>query len=169
MDKPIPGSEPLRFAFAHNNFNVVNLDKSLQFYREALGLTEIRRREKEGFTLVFLGDGQTAALRIKGHVVLPSGEVPLTVVIPEAVDLMFTPGRVLAAQEGLVQVLVLRADGWFTGLDLATLAAQGAVTIDAGRHDLLHAFRDNLVAGVGVEAALHAADEDHDHEHEHED
>ncbi len=53
-------NEPLRFAFAHNNFNVVDLEKSLKFYREALGLTEIRRREKEGFTLVFLGDGQTA-------------------------------------------------------------------------------------------------------------
>lgn len=52
-------NEPLRFAFAHNNFNVVDLDKSLAFYKEALGLQELRRREAEAFTLVFLGDGQT--------------------------------------------------------------------------------------------------------------
>lgn len=49
----------LSFTFAHNNFNVVNLEKSLAFYREALGLREIRRKETEGFTIVFLGDGQT--------------------------------------------------------------------------------------------------------------
>ena len=52
-------SQDLKFTFAHNNFNVVNLDKSLAFYREALGLQELRRKEMENFTLVFLGDGQT--------------------------------------------------------------------------------------------------------------
>ncbi len=52
----------LRFTFAHNNLNVVNLEKSLDFYRKALGLTESRRKETEGFTLVFLGDGQTGHL-----------------------------------------------------------------------------------------------------------
>lgn len=51
---------PLRFTFAHNNFNVVDLEKSLAFYREALGLVELRRKEAEGFTLAFLGDGQTS-------------------------------------------------------------------------------------------------------------
>ncbi len=50
---------PLRFTFAHNNFNVVDLEKSLAFYCEALGLTEVRRKETEQFTLVFLGDGVT--------------------------------------------------------------------------------------------------------------
>jgi len=33
----------MTFRFAHNNFNVRDLDKSLAFYKEALGLTEIRR------------------------------------------------------------------------------------------------------------------------------
>ncbi|MCE5285799.1 MAG: VOC family protein, partial [Pelosinus sp.] len=47
------------FTFAHNNFNVVNLEKSLAFYEETLGLTEVRRIEKPDFTLVFLGDGQS--------------------------------------------------------------------------------------------------------------
>lgn len=53
------GQAPLRFTFAHNNFNVVDLEKSLAFYREALGLAENRRKETEHFTLVFLGDGVT--------------------------------------------------------------------------------------------------------------
>lgn len=48
-----------RFTFAHNNFNVVDLEKSLAFYQQALGLKELRRNEQEDFTLVFLGDGQT--------------------------------------------------------------------------------------------------------------
>ena len=30
----------MQFTFAHNNFNVLDLDRSLAFYREALGLTE---------------------------------------------------------------------------------------------------------------------------------
>lgn len=47
----------MQFTFAHNNFNVLNLEKSLAFYKEALGLTEVRRIEKPDFTLVFLGDG----------------------------------------------------------------------------------------------------------------
>jgi lactoylglutathione lyase len=52
----------MRFTFAHNNFNVRNLDKSLAFYREALQLTEVRRHEApdRSFILIFLADGQTA-------------------------------------------------------------------------------------------------------------
>ena len=30
----------MKFTFAHNNFNVIDLDKSLKFYEEALGLKE---------------------------------------------------------------------------------------------------------------------------------
>jgi lactoylglutathione lyase len=54
----------MRFTFAHNNLNVFDLEKSLAFYKEALGLEEARRREaKDGsFTLVYLGDGRTAHL-----------------------------------------------------------------------------------------------------------
>lgn len=44
------------FRFAHNNFNVLDLNRSLKFYKDALGLEEVRRIEKEDFTLVFLGD-----------------------------------------------------------------------------------------------------------------
>ena len=35
----------MKFTFAHNNFNVIDLDKSLKFYEEALGLKEVRRKE----------------------------------------------------------------------------------------------------------------------------
>lgn len=49
----------MTFTFAHNNFNVLDLDKSLAFYKEALGLTEIRRiaAPDGSFVLAFLGDG----------------------------------------------------------------------------------------------------------------
>lgn len=52
----------MRFLFSHNNLNVLNLEKSLEFYRKALGLAETRRKKAAdgGFTLVFLGDGATA-------------------------------------------------------------------------------------------------------------
>ena len=51
----------MSFSFAHTNFNVINLDASLAFYKEALGLEEVRRKEAEdgSFTIVYLGDGKT--------------------------------------------------------------------------------------------------------------
>jgi lactoylglutathione lyase len=52
----------MRFTFAHNNINVLNLDVSLDFYRQALGLTETGRLEKPDFTLVYLGDGSSPHL-----------------------------------------------------------------------------------------------------------
>jgi len=46
------------FKFAHNNFNVIDLEKSLTFYEEALGLTEQRRKEAEdgSFIIVYIGN-----------------------------------------------------------------------------------------------------------------
>jgi len=54
----------MQFKMNHNNINVLDLDKSLAFYKEALGLTESRRREAAdgSFILVFLGDGKTSQL-----------------------------------------------------------------------------------------------------------
>lgn len=49
----------MKFTFAHNNLNVLNLEKSLAFYKEALGLVESYRKEKPEFTLVYLGDNKT--------------------------------------------------------------------------------------------------------------
>ena len=47
----------MKFVFDHNNINVLDLEKSLTFYQEALGLEEVRRHESDDFTLVYLGDG----------------------------------------------------------------------------------------------------------------
>lgn len=51
----------MQFRFAHNNFNVRDLERSLKFYDEALGLKEVRRiNAKDGsFTIVYLSDGST--------------------------------------------------------------------------------------------------------------
>ena len=54
----------MKFTFAHNNFNVKNLEESIAFYQEALGLTETRRIQSESgdFIIAFLGDGTTLHL-----------------------------------------------------------------------------------------------------------
>jgi lactoylglutathione lyase len=51
----------VKFTFDHNNINVRDLQKSLAFYRDALGFEPVRRMEAPGgeFVLVFLGDGTT--------------------------------------------------------------------------------------------------------------
>lgn len=51
----------MEFTFAHNNFNVLDLEKSLAFYKEVLGLKEARRFEPAdgSFVLVYLTDGKT--------------------------------------------------------------------------------------------------------------
>lgn len=51
----------MKFTFAHNNYNVLNLEKSLDFYKEALGLVETKRKVADNgeFILVYLGDGVT--------------------------------------------------------------------------------------------------------------
>ena len=48
------------FKFNHFNFNVLDLEKSLKFYEEALGLKEVRRKEAEdgSYKLIYLGDGE---------------------------------------------------------------------------------------------------------------
>jgi len=45
--------------FNHFNFNVLDLEKSLKFYDEALGLKPAREKtaSDESFKLVYLGDG----------------------------------------------------------------------------------------------------------------
>jgi len=52
----------MKFAFAHNNINVLDLDASLTFYETALGLAEISRKTSDdgSFIIVYLGDGQTS-------------------------------------------------------------------------------------------------------------
>ncbi|NLM16604.1 MAG: lactoylglutathione lyase [Candidatus Riflebacteria bacterium] len=54
----------MKFNFLHNNINVLDLDKSMKFYEEALGLKEVRRIEPEdgSFIIVYLGDGESRHL-----------------------------------------------------------------------------------------------------------
>ena len=51
----------MNFTFCHNNFNVLDLEKSIKFYEEALGLKEARRKVADdgSFILVYLSDGKT--------------------------------------------------------------------------------------------------------------
>lgn len=51
----------MNFKFAHNNINVLDLEKSLKFYEEALGLKEVRRNVPAdgSFIIVYLGDGSS--------------------------------------------------------------------------------------------------------------
>lgn len=48
----------MKFKMIHNNFNVLDLQKSMEFYQEALGLEEVKRKEtKDGsFILVYMGN-----------------------------------------------------------------------------------------------------------------
>ena len=49
------------FKFAHNSITVLDLERSIAFYREALGLREVSRRKSQDgqATLVSLSDGQS--------------------------------------------------------------------------------------------------------------
>lgn len=49
------------FKFVHNNINVRDLAKSIEFYDKALGLKEVRRIEPAdgSFIIVYLSDNQT--------------------------------------------------------------------------------------------------------------
>ena len=51
----------MKFTFFHNNINVLDLDKSVEFYKKALGLevTKEFHAPDGSFKLVYLGDGTT--------------------------------------------------------------------------------------------------------------
>lgn len=48
----------MKFQMVHENYNVINLEKSMIFYEEALGLTEKRRKVAEdgSYILVYIGN-----------------------------------------------------------------------------------------------------------------
>lgn len=54
----------MKFTFYHNNINVADLEKSVEFYKKALGLTISKEKEAEdgSFKLVFMGDDTTSHL-----------------------------------------------------------------------------------------------------------
>ena len=49
----------MHFSFLHNNINGFDLERSIAFYNDTLGLKEVRRIESEdgSFIIVYLGDG----------------------------------------------------------------------------------------------------------------
>lgn len=49
----------MNYKYVHTNFNVFDLEKSLKFYEEAIGLKEAKRIEAEdgSFIIVYLEDG----------------------------------------------------------------------------------------------------------------
>lgn len=51
----------MKFKMIHENYNVFDLQRSLDFYEKALGLTEIRRKEaKDGsFIIVYIGNDES--------------------------------------------------------------------------------------------------------------
>ncbi len=51
----------MSFTFAHNNLNVLDMEKSINFYKEALGLSVVRNVEAadKSFRLAFLEDGKS--------------------------------------------------------------------------------------------------------------
>ncbi|WP_123053680.1 VOC family protein [Clostridium sp. JN-1] len=52
----------MKFKFDHNNINVFDLEKSLKFYKDALGFEEERRKHASdgSFILVYLKDESTS-------------------------------------------------------------------------------------------------------------
>lgn len=51
----------MKFKMVHENYNVADLERSLKFYEEALGLTEIRRNVAQdgSFIIVYVGNSET--------------------------------------------------------------------------------------------------------------
>lgn len=48
----------MKFKMIHENYNVLDLQKSMDFYEKALGLKEVRRKEAsdDSFIIVYMGD-----------------------------------------------------------------------------------------------------------------
>jgi len=49
----------MKTKIVHCNINVLDIERSKEFYEKALGLAEVRRKESPNFTLVYLCDGET--------------------------------------------------------------------------------------------------------------
>ncbi|MFZ7131744.1 MAG: VOC family protein [Eubacteriales bacterium] len=52
----------MEYEIVHSCIRVMNLERSLKFYEEALNFKEVRRKDfpKDGFTLVYLSDGSSS-------------------------------------------------------------------------------------------------------------
>ena len=52
-------TKKMKFEMYHSCITVLDLDRSLKFYEEALGLTEKRRKEGNGYRMVWVGNDTT--------------------------------------------------------------------------------------------------------------
>jgi len=54
----------MKFKVVHNNINVFDLNKSLAFYKEALGMEPVKRNKPDdgSFEIVYLSDGTSTHL-----------------------------------------------------------------------------------------------------------
>jgi len=52
----------MKFTLVHTNINVLDLEKSLEFYKKALGMEEVKHHKAAdgSFELVFISDGTTS-------------------------------------------------------------------------------------------------------------
>jgi len=52
----------MKFTLVHTNINVLDLEKSLEFYKKALGMEEVRRHKASdgSFELAFISDGTSS-------------------------------------------------------------------------------------------------------------
>lgn len=52
----------MKFKMIHENYNVTDLEKSLAFYREAFGLTEVRRKTAPdgSFIIVYVANQESS-------------------------------------------------------------------------------------------------------------
>lgn len=49
----------MNFKMVHENYNVRDLDASLKFYKEALGLKEVKRIEEDDFIIVYIANDKS--------------------------------------------------------------------------------------------------------------
>ena len=49
----------MNFRMIHENYNVADLNASIRFYEEALGLHEARRKTGEDFQIVYIGNDES--------------------------------------------------------------------------------------------------------------
>ena len=46
----------MKFKMVHENYNVADLEKSMRFYEQALGLKEARRKTSEDYIIVYMSN-----------------------------------------------------------------------------------------------------------------
>ena len=49
----------MKFKMVHENYNVADLNKSMAFYENALGLHEVRRVNGKDFIIVYMGNEES--------------------------------------------------------------------------------------------------------------